>query len=154
MMVLDAALWLDCGQFGSNAAWKSRRQTQILHCVQDDSALESRNACRFGIADGWWPPRKYRGFWDAKNKRRSFTAFRMIALWNAAQDDSASEVWWQRQHNLLVRHRFDLFWKSATPDIFPCPNNTFYRRLHHAAAREEANQVGSQGLQGPAIGNS
>src|ERR1017187_1568390 len=79
---------------------------------------------------------------------------RMTALWNAAQDDSASEVWWQRQHNLLVRHRFDLFWKSATPALFPCPHPTFYRRLHHAAAREEANQVGSQGLQGPAIGNS
>src|ERR1039457_5353488 len=82
MMVLDAALWLDCGQFGSNAAWKSQRQTQILHCVQDDSALESRNACRFGIVRGWWATRKYRGFWGAKSKRRSFTAFRMTALWS------------------------------------------------------------------------
>src|ERR1035437_7145699 len=82
MRVPDAALWSDRGLLGSNATWKSQKQTQILHCVQDDSALESRNACQFGIVDGWWPTRKYRGFWDAKSKRRSFTAFRMTALWS------------------------------------------------------------------------
>src|ERR1039458_3609501 len=129
-IVVSALLWMNRGRIVAKPEVSRilgcQEQTQILHCVQDDSALESRNACRFGIADGWWPPRKYRGFWDAKSKRRSFTAFRMIALWNAAQDDSASEVWWQRQHNLLVRHRFDLFWKSATPALFPCPHPTFY----------------------------
>src|ERR1017187_9345661 len=72
--------------------WIDKKQPQILHCVQDDSALESRNACQFGIVDGWWPTRRYRGFWDAKNNRRSFTAFRMTALWSRGMRASSGSL--------------------------------------------------------------
>ena len=144
--------------------WIDKKQPQILHCVQDDSALESRNACRFGIVRGLWATRKYRGFWDAKSKRRSFTAFRMTALWNAAQDDSASEVWWQLQHNLLVRHRFDLFWKSATPctislpasHLLPPPSSRRSSRRSEpgwksGAARSHHRKLGHSALLQPAV---
>src|ERR1039458_672698 len=85
-IVVSALLWMNRGRIVAKPEVSRilgcQEQTQILHCVQDDSALESRNACQFGIVDGWWPTRRYRGFWDAKNNRRSFTAFRITALWS------------------------------------------------------------------------
>src|ERR1035437_7330726 len=77
--------------------WIDKKQTQILHCVQDDSALESRNACQFGIVRGLWATRKYRGFGDAKSKRRSFTEFRMTALWSRGMRASSGSLMVGRQ---------------------------------------------------------
>ena len=62
--------------------WIDKKQPQILR--QRLRMTAHRNSgTNGGLVVGWsWPTRKYRGFWDAKNKRRSFTAFRMTALWS------------------------------------------------------------------------